>query len=492
VLALHTVPGVLARRLAGPALLVSLGACGPEVTPAPSDPAAAKLDSAMTAALQALEIPGAALTVVRDSVVTFRKAYGVADLASGRPVTDSTPFVIGSTSKPLTAMLVLRLVAAGRLALDTPIVRYVPDVHFADPRASQITLRHLLTNRSGMVAGFSGPAFERPYEQDAEALDRLVREAATRPLLFAPGTGYTYSNRGWALAGYVAQRAEGASVEELMDREVFGPLGMTGSTLRFWERDLVQGYHEGRSTRNLPGPASLTRRYGPAGMMASTNRDVGILLSTLLRQGRTATGEQWLPAELVAEMFRPQAEAESELGGPTRYGLGWEIDSTFGSLTIKKAGSVVTQVSFWVLLPEMRTGFGLLFNREDYRVVPLVANLVRVLGGGELQPFPETGPNPPFTAPTAASIARPTAEAWTGRYDTRSGDLSIGWRGDTLVTRYEGMPAVLVPADDSSAILVDDVLTHAGRRLSFRPRRGILTLWVDDDSVGVRVGPNQP
>ncbi|MGE0556018.1 MAG: hypothetical protein AB7R55_21525, partial [Gemmatimonadales bacterium] len=183
---------------------------------------------------------------------------------------------------------------------------------------------------------------------------------------------------------------------------------------------------------------------------------------------------------------------ESELGGPTRYGLGWEVDSTFGSLTIKKAGSVVTLVSFWVLLPEMRTGFGLLFNREDYRVVALVANLVRVLGGGELQPFPETEPNPPFTAPAAASIARSTVEGWTGRYDTRSGDLSIGWRGDTLVTRYEGMPAVLVPADDSSAILVDEVLTHAGRRLSFRSRRGALTLWVDDDSVGVRVGPNQP
>jgi len=343
-----------------------------------------------------------------------------------------------------------------------------------------------------MVAGFSGPAFERPVEQDADALDRLIRQAARRPLLFTPGTGYTYSNRGWALAGYVAQKVEGVPVEDLMDREVFGPLGMTGSTLRFWERDLAQGYHEGATTRNLPGPASLTRRYGPAGMMVSTNHDVGLLLATLLNHGRSPSGDQWLPEALVAEMFRPQAEAESELGGHTRYGLGWEVDSTFGTPTIKKAGSVVTMVSLWVMLPDMRAGFGLLFNRQDYRVLPLVANLVRALGGGELQPFPEAPPAAPLTAPPAAAVARARMDAWTGRYDTRSGDLAIAWRNDSLVTRYEGMPATLVPVDDSTAMLVNDVVGHAGRRLSFRPRAGGTTLWIDADSIGVRLGAIAP
>lgn len=83
----------------------------------------ARVDAAMEEALAARQIPGAALVVVRDGRVIHQRSYGVAEVGTGRRVTDSTPFVIGSTSKALTAMMVLRLVAAGRLDLDAPIVR---------------------------------------------------------------------------------------------------------------------------------------------------------------------------------------------------------------------------------------------------------------------------------------------------------------------------------------------------------------------------------
>jgi CubicO group peptidase (beta-lactamase class C family) len=464
-------------------LIAGLLACA---SPAPQDdPLSAKLDAAMRDAITAREIPGAALVVVRDTGVVFSRSYGQADLSTGRPVTDSTPFVIGSTSKPLTALAVLRLVGDGRLDLDAPIQRYIPDVAWTDARAGRITLRHLLTNRSGMVVGFSGPAYARPYEQDAQALDRLARAAAAMPLLFAPGEGYAYSNRGWAVAGYVVQRVAGTSIEDVMQTEVFGPLGMEQSTLAFWAvPDLVQGYKEGYTVRNHPAPASVTRAYGPADMMVSTNRDVGRLLAALLAGGRAHDGGQALSADLVAEMFRPQADAESELGGPTRYGLGWEVDSSFGTLTIKKAGSVTTMVSLWVLLPETRTGIGFLFNREDYQVLPLVANVVRILSGLDAEPFP-SGPAPSFTAPAPVTVSAGARAAWVGRYDTRFGDLGIFLRGDSLLARYEGLETSLVPRDDSSFVLVSDIVAHAGKVLSFRPRSGRVTVWLDADSIGV-------
>lgn len=442
----------------------------------------AKLDAAMRDALAAREIPGAALVVVRDGRVIHSRGYGLADLSTGRPVTDSTPFVIGSTSKPLTAMAVLRLVATGAVTLDTPIVRYVPDLQFADPRGSAITLRHLLTNRSGMVVGYSGAAFATPPVQEPEALEAEIRRAAALPLLFAPGEGYAYSNRGWALAGYVVQRVSGMPIEAFMARELFEPLGMTGTTLAFWTvGDLAQGYREGFQVRNRPGPASITRAYGPAGMVVSTNRDVGRLLQALL-----AGGSPVLPPELMAEMFRPQAEAESELGGPTRYGLGWEIDSTFGALTVKKAGSVGTMVSLWILLPESRTGVGFLFNREDYRVLPLVGNILRILGGAEAEPFP-AGPVPsPPALPPAVALSAPARGRWVGEYDTRFGDLSVFERGDSLWARFEGFDMSLVPRSDSAFGLAVDLVSHAGRTLGFRRQGGRVTVWLDADSVGIR------
>lgn len=364
-----------------------------------------------------------------------------------------------------------------------------PDLRFADPRGAAITLRHLLTNRSGMVVGFSGPAYATPPVHDADALAREMHRAVALPLLFAPGESYAYSNRGWALAGYVVQQVAGAAVEEVMARELFEPLGMRGTTLRFWTApDLAQGYREGRTERNIAAPASVTRASGPAGMVVSTNRDVGGLLAMLLSGGRAASGGQVLPPELLAEMFRPQADAESELGGPTRYGLGWEIDSTFGTLTIKKAGSVGTMVSLWVLLPELRAGFGLLFNREDYQVLPLVANLVRILSGGEAEPFPVTA-LAAWVPPVAVPIRPEAARRWAGEYDTRNGELVVRARSDSLVAQVDGLDVGLAAASDSTFTVITDVVSLAGRTLGFRRQGGRVTAWLDGDSLGIRTDP---
>ena len=186
------------RRLSliGPVVLM-LASCAGVGAPPPA-PYTVALDQAIEDALARREIPGAAVVVVEGDRVSYSRGHGKADLETGRPMTDSTPIVIGSTSKPITGLAVLRLVQQNAVALDTPIARYIPEGRFADPRAETMTLRHLLTNRSGLPVGFSGPAYQRPSIVDDGALERLVRTMAAEPLLFAPGEGYAYSNRGWA------------------------------------------------------------------------------------------------------------------------------------------------------------------------------------------------------------------------------------------------------------------------------------------------------
>jgi CubicO group peptidase (beta-lactamase class C family) len=469
-----------------PLLAAALAAACQSPKP-PADPLTSQLDQVMKDAVARRDMPGAALVVVRNDSVIFARGYGHADSAGQVPFTDTTHFVIGSTSKPLTAMAVLRLVAANKVALDTPIVRYVPDLHFKDPRGRAITLRHLLTNRSGMAVGFSGPAYRDPPVQDDSALSRLAHDGATMPLLFTPGEGYAYSNRGWALAGYVVQRVAGEAIENFMAREVFAPAGMRRTTLRFWELpDVVQGFVEGRSRANIPHRPSVTRAYGPAGMVASTPLDVGHLLITLLDGGTNPDGGQLLPKAEVDEMFRPQADAESELGGPTKYGLGWEIFDRNGTKVVQKAGSVNSMADLWMLMPDQHLGLAVFMTREDYGFAPVIGNIVAALSGGPASPLPErTVPTPPSFE--AAAVGPAVLDRLLGVYDTRFGDVRVYRRADSLFSDYGGAELALIARNDSTYAMTDDVVAHTGHDLVFRRMGGALTLWSGKDSLGIRV-----
>lgn len=472
--------------------LVVLVACGKPAEQAPAKapalPVEASLDRIMNDAMTKRELPAVTLVVVKGDQVVYSKAFGKADIASGRPMTDTTPTVIGSTSKPLTALGVLRLVQLGKVVLDSPLARYLPDLRFKDPRAAAITVRHLLTNRSGIPGGFSGPAHAQPPVQDDGAVERIARESASLPLDFAPGSGYVYSNRGWLIAGYLIQRVAAEPVEAFMRREVFEPLGMTETTLEFWKvPNLVTGYEAGFKVRNVPHTASLHRGYGPSGMTVSTPRDMGRLLVAMLNGGKTVLGTQFLTPQLIAEAMRAQAEAESELGGPTRYGLGWEVDSSFGALTVKKAGSVGTMVSLWIMLPDRKTAVAFAFNREDYGAVPIAPAVFKVLAGGPVDTLPTaTWTPPPAVVPVATT---PAARArWAGLYDTRFGDTRVFVRADSLFTDYEGGEASLVAVNDSTFAIVDDLVHHAGKQFVFRRQPGGVTIWHSaKDSLGIRV-----
>ncbi len=480
----------MSRRLAsiGSVFLSLLASCS-GAAPAPPAPYAAALDQAIGDALDRRELPGAAVVVIEGNRITYSRGHGKADLATGRPMTDSIPIVIGSTSKPITALAVLRLVQQNAVALDTPIVRYIPEIPFADARAATMTLRHLLTNRSGLPIGFSGPAYQRPSVVDDGALERLVRTMAAEPLLFAPGKGYAYSNRGWALAGYVVQRVSGVSIEAFLSREVFAPLGMSNTTLEFWNvPNLATGYREGYRTRNHPGLPSVARDYGASGMVVSTAQDMARLLVAMLNDGRTVSDSQFLTPELIREAIQAQFPAESELGGPTHYGLGWEVDSTFGALTVKKAGSVSTMVTLWVLLPERKTAVGFAFNREDYGVIPLVGSVLSIVAGGEAVPVAPWSGTPPVI-PSPAPVATPVLDRWAGRYDTRYGYASFTRQGDSLATNYEGVDSRLVATSESTFVIDSDIVKHAGRVFTFRRHGTATILSIDGDSLGIRMTP---
>jgi CubicO group peptidase (beta-lactamase class C family) len=179
----------------------------------------ARLDAFVGERVRRHGLPGLALGVVEGDRIVHLRGYGAAD--SARPVTPQTPFLLASVSKPLTATAVMQLVEAGRVELDAPVVRYLPDFRMADPDASaRITVRHLLQHTSGL------PLTACDTRAEAATLAEYAAELRTVALAAEPGARHRYCSGNYNLLGRVVEVVSGQPFGDYMQRQVFAPLAM--------------------------------------------------------------------------------------------------------------------------------------------------------------------------------------------------------------------------------------------------------------------------
>jgi CubicO group peptidase (beta-lactamase class C family) len=184
--------------------------------------------------------PGCAVGVGLNGRTTLTKAYGMADLEHDVRNTAATVFEAGSVSKQFTAAAVLLLAKEGKLSLDDPVRKYIPEVpDYGVP----LVIRHMLNHTSGLrdwgsVAGIGGwPRTTRAYTH-AHVLEIVSRQ---RALNFTPGTRYSYSNTGYNLSAILVARVSGMPFAEFTQKRIFGPLGMTHTSWRDDHRRIVKG-----------------------------------------------------------------------------------------------------------------------------------------------------------------------------------------------------------------------------------------------------------
>jgi CubicO group peptidase (beta-lactamase class C family) len=212
-------------------------------------------------------VPGAAVGVLREGSA-MTACYGVADVRTGEPVTARTGFSAGSLTKSMVATVIAGLAEAGRLSLDEPVARHVPEFP-ADGWAGRATVRDLLANRSGLAlrAGLEF-GFDSRKDEDDGALSRLVADAAAG----APAGGFwSYTNVGWCVLGRVIETATAAAWEQAMRRHLLDRAGM-GETI------FVTGAgpqrratgHEITAEGPVPVGPLTARAYGPAGTSVVT------------------------------------------------------------------------------------------------------------------------------------------------------------------------------------------------------------------------------
>ena len=295
------------------------------------------------------QLAGAVMLVADKEKTLDVEAAGSADIAAHRPMETDTLFWIASQSKSMTACALMMLVDEGKVKLDDPVEKFLPEFKGQmvagqagpstptnpAPPAHPITVREILCHTSGLP--FSVDA-EKPT-LDGLPLAEAVRAYARTPLMFQPGTRHEYSNAGINTAGRIIEVVSGMPYERFLDTRLLTPLGMKDTT--FWPgadqvKRLAKSYKPDAAGQGLEEIRIAQLRYPlddrehrhpmPAGGLFSTAEDVSRFCRLLLEDG-VFEGKRLVSTESVREMTRRQTAA----GMPQSYGLGLAVgDGWFG------------------------------------------------------------------------------------------------------------------------------------------------------------------
>ncbi len=328
-------PNSSASRLPGAALLALLAtASGLGAEPQPGDrgtpPAVAGIRERMSRFVHDREIAGAVTLVATPDRIVHLDATGKADIASDRPMRPDTIFWIASMTKPITATAVLMLQEEGKLSVDDPVEKHIPEfarLKTADGKPARVTIRHLLTHTSGM--GEISPDEARGIKNLAGVIPLYV----ARPVKFEPGTKWTYCQSGINTAARIVEVVSGSSFDEFVDRRLFRPLGMKDTTFYLTDEQLprlatsyrrtAKGELEPAENRILYGKSPTSRDRFPAanGGLFSTAPDYARFCQMILNGGEHE-GRRYLKPESIKLMTTVQT---GELKTGFTDGNGWGL-----------------------------------------------------------------------------------------------------------------------------------------------------------------------
>ena len=336
--------------------ILALSPASVRAATAPAD-LAAYADQLLAAAYPA-DQPGAAAIVVKDGQVMLRKGYGMANLELAVPVSPDMVFEIGSITKQFTAAAILLLQERGKLRLEDPLTKYLPDYPM---HGETITLEHLLTHTSG-IPSYTGMPEWLPHVREDMKVEDLIALFKDKPLEFKPGEQWRYDNSGYILLGAVIEKASGKSYEQFVEEEIFQKLGMTHSRYGHAEEVIplrASGYgRDAKGFRNA-NYLSMTQPYA-AGSLMSTVDDLALW-------DRALAGETLLEQASLDRMFTP---ARLTSGRSTRYGFGLVVYDFEGRRVIEHGGGIFGFVSFLMRVPEERLFVAILSNNEAASTPP--------------------------------------------------------------------------------------------------------------------------
>ena len=388
-------------------------------------------------AAKAYGVPGISVGVLYEGVETYA-GCGVTNADNPVPVDEGTLFHIASATKSFTATALLRLAAAGRVDLDAPVRRYVPELVLADEgHAERITVRHLLNH----TAGFDWNLIDT--DEGDGSLAGFVAKLGSLSLIAEPGARASYSQAGYNVLGRVIENVTGQSYEKAMADLVLVPLALDDTVYELDEvvrRKFAIGHkrqEDGSLRTASPWKAypAGSRGNNPGGGGVSTSRD-------LLRWARFHLGESVGAGQTVlsVENRRVMQSPSAELRGSSlgdAFGFGWFLKDIGGVATFGHGGSGNGQFAELLVVPERGFAIAALSNsQEGYQLNQAVVKWALEHWLGVVEADPE---------PVAYDAAR--SREVVGRYEIDAMNLDIADDGGRLTLAVQIKPEIRAGAD---------------------------------------------
>jgi CubicO group peptidase (beta-lactamase class C family) len=328
------------------------------------------------------QLPGIAVGVIDGGEIVYEATRGELVAGSGDPVTQRSLFKIASNSKAMTASVLARLVEAGKLRWEDPVVRYLPDFAMHDPWVTRnMQVRDLLVHNSGLPEG-GGDLMLWPEPNRFTRADIIHGLRYIKPA-YGFRSGYAYDNLLYVVAGEVAAAAGSTSYEELVRREVFQPLALSRCRVGAWTRDDVDDVaqpHMRKNGRNVP--INADEAQVPAITSAAAG-GIRCSLDDMLAWARnwlvpTPVQLQWLSPAQRRELWTartPMPISERRRAWDNTHYLayadGWRLADVDGAWTVSHTGTLSGMYSVMTLLPDRKAGFVVLINGDgdDARTV---------------------------------------------------------------------------------------------------------------------------
>ena len=283
-------------------------------------------------------VPAVGIGIIEEGKIKYVKVFG--KLKKGIPASDSTIFAVASMTKPVVAMLTLKLVEAGEWNLDEPLFHYWVDPDVAnDPLHKKLTTRHVLTHETGFV--------NWRYEHPSKKLT----------FDFEPGTSYEYSGEGFEYLRKALEQKFNKSLIELSDSLLFEPLGMK-DTRYLWDENMESRFAHGHDSKGNICKPSTPKGFGvnAAGGLLSTVED-------FCRFSIDVINGAGLSTEIYSDMIKPHVKLKEH----SAKGLGWEVitDLPGGEYAVEHSGSSGGVQTMFVVLPKSKRGVVVLTNGDN-------------------------------------------------------------------------------------------------------------------------------
>ena len=409
-----------------------------QASPIASDPdvlGATRLFSAWLEAQIAYRgLPGVVVGVVHDQQLVWSKGFGFADVGAKVPMTAATKFRVASNSKLFAAIAIMQLREDGKLRLDDPVVQYLP-WFTAKPAGNDdgpITIEQLLSHSSGIQR----EASDHWVSFDFPTAEEIQRRYADRQAALAPSARWKYSNLAFAIAGLLVEKVSGLSWAEYVERHIFGPLEMNGSSVDKEVPGLAVPYG-----RRMPdGSREVLPFVDARGMAAATGvtsnlEDLATFLSAQYRRGPRG-GRQIVSGGSWREMLRVRSVEENWMSGS---GLGFDVKRVDGRTYVGHAGGYPGNTTMTLSQLDDKVGVIVLTNTNDSYPSDIADELMASVGAAVAR---------------KGAAAKPASVAWDPAWERFAG-LYRGRLGDQQVVLLNKQLVIFTP----TAALLEDPRT---------------------------------